>query len=122
MKIQYFYEYLLQIQEKSNGQIFVGQTMSNFCVVEFNNPQIKADFIEKLKNFNSGKIPAKRIIGLPLEGSGQLLNNDLNNDGTLKDEVFKRNGIIGLSANAIRLSALNHPFVLDVLEDILNKS
>jgi histidinol-phosphate/aromatic aminotransferase/cobyric acid decarboxylase-like protein len=118
-KIQYFYERLLQIQENSNGQINVGPTLSNFCVVVFKNPQIKANFFEKLKNADAAKIPAKRIIGLPLEGSGQLSKEDLNKDGTLKDETFERKCIIGLSTNAVRLSALNHPFILDALEEVL---
>ena len=118
-KMQYFYERLLQIQEKSNGQISVGPTLSNFCVVEFRDLQTKTNFYEKLKNSDPGNIQAKRIIGMPLEGSGQLKQGDLNNEGVLKNETFERKGIMGLPANAVRFSALNHPFILDALEEVL---
>ena len=72
-----------------------------------------------MKDSDPGKIPAKRIIGMPLEGSGQLKQEDSNSEGVLKNEIFKRRGVMGLPANAVRFSALNHPFILDALEEVL---
>lgn len=119
LKIRYFYERLGQIEQKVGGRISVGPTNSNFCVVLTNDPQLKIAFLKKLQTLDASSIPAKQIVGLPLEGSGELTKDDLNRDGTLKSSIFARKGIIGLPNNAVRLSALNHPIILDALEESL---
>lgn len=114
-----FYQRLTAIADSSKGAINTGPMSSNFCTIEFTDEAMQRSFLDKLKNKESADWGVvRKLVGLPMTGAGEIAPEDENPDGTLKEEVFERKGILGLPKNMVRLSALSHEAVLDVLEKV----
>lgn len=114
-----FYGRLDGIIEESQGRISLTSNRSNFCTILFREKEDLADFSERISKIDPSAIGARRIVGLPIAGSGEITAQDLMPDGSLREETFKKKGIPGLSDSSIRLSALSHQILLTILQDLL---
>lgn len=113
--IKLFHNKLKGISENSVGKISVSSDSSNFCVVHFSDKELKNKFFEEIEKIDPVQISTKQFVGKPQSGAGEIGSGDLNPDGSLKVGLIGKVGILGLSENAVRLSALCHPIILDAL-------
>ncbi len=111
-----FYRELERIAQAAQDVFRVFPSQSNFCTIFFNDETTSNRFLEYVKGIDPRTIPARSVVGAPKTGAGEIAVGDLNTDGTLKDEVLLRKGILNLPKSAVRLSALSHQSVLRVLE------
>jgi histidinol-phosphate/aromatic aminotransferase/cobyric acid decarboxylase-like protein len=117
--IRSFHKKLKGISERFGDKITVSSFDSNFCVVYFPDENLRDKFFEEIDNIDPSSIQAKQIIGKPQIGAGELSATDLNLDGSLNLDLVGKSGILGLPKNAVRLSSLSHPTILDALEKAL---
>lgn len=117
--IRSFHEKLKGISEHASDKIAVSSFDSNFCIVYFSDENLRDKFFEEIDNIDPSSIKVKQIIGKPQVGVGELSATDLNPDGSLNLDLVGKLGILGLPKNAVRLSSMNHPVILEALEKAL---
>lgn len=115
-RIHDFKRRLSEVVVGSYGQVRASDSNSNFMTVTFVDPARKDDFMRRMAELDPARANTHSIVALPLSGAGEL---ELNEDGSVDVEASGP-GIIGLGENVVRLNALNHPVVLDVLEEALH--
>lgn len=117
-----FLHRLHEIASNSAGEVWLLPSESNFCVIEFSKHEVLQRFLASLQAVDLTGLGIKKVLGAPRVGKGLLQTEDFLADGSLDMLRIKdRNeaGMLGLSENCVRLSALSHHFVLDVLERTL---
>jgi histidinol-phosphate/aromatic aminotransferase/cobyric acid decarboxylase-like protein len=110
-KIKIFYKKLMKIIETAAGKIMISNNINNFCTIFFEDTKQQAAFLENISRIDTSKIPTKSIVGLPQKGGGSLESSN----GSLDVYKSSQKGIIGLPSNAVRISALSHPSIIDAL-------
>ena len=118
--VRHFHEKLNNIAAAHPTDITVSCSDSNFVTVFFQSLNARELFLKYAAVIDPHSIGAKKILGLPISGSGDFTPEDFNQDRSLSQQGLSRKGILGLPNTAIRLSALSHTAILDSLEAALS--